>query len=87
MSENRDRLSVTMPPSIREALRQMHSTSGLSLNYLFGLGVELLYTVWMARRRGGEFAIRLPDSDEYQPVHILIPGLTPGWEVSDGEAV
>lgn len=83
MSDGRDRMSVAVAPPTREALRQMHSTSGLSLNYLFALGIELLYTVWAARRRGGEFAIRMPGDDEFQPVHILIPGLTPGWEVPE----
>lgn len=71
-------MSVAVAPPTREALRQMHSVSGLSLNHLFALGIEVLYMVWMARRRGGEFGIKLPGDDEFQPVHIVIPGMSPG---------
>ncbi|MEV6222636.1 hypothetical protein AB0M13_13390 [Nocardia fluminea] len=83
MSEKEDtntkaaaRLSVTPRPTTRRLIRVMHEDSGVSMNDMFNLGIDVLHFVWSVMRNGGEIGVKMPDDTEFKPVPIFIPGMT-----------
>lgn len=54
----------------------MHEDSGVSMNDLFNLGVDVLHFVWSVMRDGGAIGVRMPGEKEFTEVPIYIPGMT-----------